>query len=156
MLWAVSGVASPFSMVSVVQTTGSSNRIFIQNVSDGRILELLTTTYQDLVAGVATDFTFQVRTKRQDSDSIKRKFCHSLDVLGDQQSATDTTTDVDIQYSDDDYVNTSTARTVNMGSTRPFLKALGSYRRRSWTISHTGNSPMRLSGIEVVTSEGDY
>jgi len=156
MNWTTTGTTLPFSMISVVQTTGFSNQMFVQNISDGRILELSTTTYQDLVAGVATDFTFQVRTKRHDNDTIKRKFCHSLDVVGDQQTTTDSTTDVSIQYSDDDYVTTSTARTVNMGSTRPFLKALGNFRRRSWTVSHTGNAPMRLTGLEIVTSEGDY
>jgi len=146
MRW-TSAVGDSESNLPMVSNTQVAGILYIQEPYSGYISQFLTSVYRDYNS---TNFTMSARTQRFDNDIIKRKFCHSLDVIGDQQTATDSTTDVSVQYSDDDYTTTSTARTVNMGSTRPFLKALGNFRRRSFMLSHTGNSPMRWQGIEIV------
>ena len=123
-----------------------------QDQSNGYLYDLTDNSGAALINDNGGAFQFLARTKRFDSGNMKRKFCTSLDLIGDTQSST---TNVNVQYSDDDYVTTSTARTLDMSVTRPFAKAWGNFRRRSWQVSYTGANPCRLVGIEIVYSTGD-
>jgi hypothetical protein len=129
----------------------SSEILWGQDQTNGRLYQLdVGISNIDDQAG---SFLFRARTKRFDSGNMKRKFCTSLDLIGDMQSST---TNVDIAYSDDDYATTSTARTLDMSTARPFGKAWGNFRRRSWQVSYTGSNPCRIVGIEINYSIGDY
>lgn len=134
---------------SCVMITQFNNILVVQHKTNGWLYNMSISTYQD----DSVNFPVLGRTHRFDSDTMKRKFCYEVDLIGDQQS---TTTNVDIQYSDDDYVTTSTARTYDMSLTRTFGFAWGNFRRRSWQVGYTGNGPFRVVGLEINFAIGDY
>jgi len=115
---------------------------YVQHTTNGRIYTISSTVYQD----DSSNFTVLARTGRMDFDTMRRKFCSSFELVGDKQSST---TNVSVQYSDDDYNTLSTARTFDMSKTRTFSKAWGNFRRRSWQISYAGSNPLRLARFEL-------
>lgn len=75
----------------------------------------------------------------------QRKFMHELQVIGDTLTSADT---LSIQYSDDDYQNFITARTVDLTASLKQLQRLGYFRERAFKISYTGTQQVRLEAIE--------
>lgn len=131
------------SKYPIMSFTQHNNTLVGQHYTDGKLYTISPTVTQD--NGV--NFTVSARTRRIDFDTIKRKFCSRLDIIGDVQSST---TPVSVQYSDDDYQTTSTARTLDMSVTRPFSRSpWGNFRRRSWQVSYTGANPFRVEAIEL-------
>lgn len=133
----------------IVSFTQHNNTLVAQDGTNGRLYTFSNTVYQDS----GSNFPVVARTKRVDLDTIKRKFIYRLDLIGDVQSST---TNVSVQYSDDDYVTTSTARTLDMSLDRPFGYSWGNFRRRSWQTTYTGANPFRCSGIEFDFALGAY
>ena len=100
----------------------------------------------------ATNFTVLARFNRFDFDTVARKFVQRINLIGDKQTST---CNVSLQYSDDDYITLSTARTLDMSLTRSFCSNLGNFRRRSWQISYAGNTPLRVEALEMKVRLGD-
>lgn len=132
----------------IISTTEFSNVLVGQHPTNGKLYNILPTTYQD----DSVNFTVTAQFGRLDLDTNRRKFVKSYDLLGDKQS---TTTPVLFQYSDDDYNTLSTARTFDMQYSRPFLTRGGSFRRRAHKLSYTGSNPLRLEGLEMRYRLGD-
>jgi hypothetical protein len=102
--------------------------------------------YQD--AGSA--YTATVQTSKLDFGTEKRKRFHKVALIGDTQASTAT---VNISWSDDDYDNFSTARSVDMSNDRAYLTNCGAARRRAFKITNATNTPLRLEALEITYSE---
>jgi len=147
-LWFEWEAAAGGAVWPIVAETMHSNVIRCQHASNGWIYVLSPTIYQD----DAVSFTVLARLSRIDFDTMKWKYCKRLDLIGDKQAST---TNVSLQYSDDDYGTLSTARTLDMAQTQCFCTNLGRFQRRSWQISYAGTNPLRLEGIELRLRLGD-
>jgi len=140
------GSSGKFDYVAAAE---HNNTVYLQHNTNGKIYTFSPTTYQDDSATIYVSLV----TAKMDFNWRNRKFYHSLELIGDKESST---CNVDVQYSDDDYNNFSTARSVDMSSSRPILFRLGSARRRAWKFSHTANTPLRLEGFDIEVSSGVY
>jgi hypothetical protein len=140
-LWAKSsGVSNGTTMVTYfVSDISTSGKVYVFNPAS--------MTFQD--DGVS--FTASVQTPRVDHGSRKNKFTSRLDIVADIENATST---LGIAYSDDDYVTTSTVRNVDLSTTRPGITRCGRYRRRSYILTHSSNTPMGLEAVEETYEEG--
>jgi hypothetical protein len=113
-----------------------------QHASDGYYYDISPTIYQDN----SSNFTVLGRFRRQDLEDGRRKSVQKARLVGDIQSST---TNVSLQYSDDDYVTLSTARTLDMSKPDAFASTLGNFRKRAWQISYAGANPLRLESLEL-------
>lgn len=86
-----------------------------------------------------------LQTAKWDGGSSKRKRCPTLDIVGDQTTASAI---LNVAHSDDDYQTWSTPRQVDMSEKRPALTRCGQFRRRSWLLTDSADDPMRLEALE--------
>jgi hypothetical protein len=108
----------------------------------------LTPTYQD-VGGAS--YTATIQTSLWDGGTDKRKFINKIRLIADTQASGTTS----ISWSDDDYANYNTARTVDMTKMDKALHGCGSTRRRSFKIAHNANTPFRAEALEIEYDEGE-
>ena len=97
-----------------------------------------------------TPFTMTIVTPNFDGDTRKRKFLSNIDFITDQVPGSLLT----MSYSEDDYTTWSTPKTVDLGTLRPRLTALGTFRRRAFKFTHSGAYPLRLKAIEMTLELG--
>ena len=107
----------------------------------------------DIHQDSSNDIKVEILTSRIDFQSTKPKFLYRLGVIGDIQSSSSPIT---IDWSDDDYNNYATSRTVDMSNTFPRLVALGRFNRRAFRLAHTANTPLRLESLEMGVVQGKY
>ena len=141
----VAGAATRWPIIAVVE---HNNALVGQHQSNGKWYTISSTVYQD----ESVNFTVLARFGRVDFDTMQRKFVKGYEIIGDKQSST---TNVTFQYSDDDFVTLSTARTVDMSATRPFLPQGGNFRRRAHQLSYTGANPLRIEALELTYKLGE-
>lgn len=141
-LWLEWQASDGTSAMPFVAYTQYLNTLIGLHATDGYIYTLSESTYQDN----GSNFTVLGRFKRLDLDDNTRKFPKRVTLLGDVQSST---TNVSLQYSDDDFVTLSTARTFDMSAADPYQTRFGNFRRRSWQISYAGANPLRLQSLEI-------
>ena len=107
-----------------------------------------------------TNFVFQddgsnylvtIQTSRWDANTNHRKFLSKLRLIGDKY---DSTNNVSVSWSDDDYITFNTARTVDLSSAYDYLNGCGSFRRRSWKITQENSLPLRLEALEFLIKQG--
>jgi hypothetical protein len=134
-LWYKSdGVISGSSMVCyTISNISTSGKVFVFNPSN--------TSYQDNGAA----FTASIQTSKLDLGNMLRKSWGKMNVVGDQANAAST---LSIAWSDDDYQSYSTVSSVDMSGNRPCVSRTGSSRRRSWILSHSVNTSLRLEALE--------
>lgn len=137
--WQAAGGSGKFPLVDFTQ---HSNTLVGQHATDGRIYTLSESATQDN----GSSFTVLGRFKRFDLDDNVNKFVKTAYLIGDIQSST---TPVSLQYSDDDWVTLSTARTMDMADVNPMAAAMGKFKRRSWQISYSGANSLRLEALEL-------
>jgi hypothetical protein len=113
----------------------------VQGFLDGHVYYLGQNVYQD--AG-SHAITMQIQTDPRDAGTMKRKYASALTVLGDTVSD-----NLMVSYSDDDYNTFSTPVALAMGYIRKQIRRLGSFRRRAWRFTYTGNQPMRIDSFIV-------
>lgn len=116
-----------------LSSIGTAGKVYVINPAD--------LSFQDN----GNAFTATIRTSLIDHDTGALKVCASVEVICD----TETSGDMTIQWTDDDYQNYSTARTVSMSAGRRKLNRCGSYRRRAYVLSHSENTPMRVEALEM-------
>jgi len=138
--WTDTAGTSNFPLINFTQHL---NTLVGQHATNGTVYTLSENTYQD--AGVS--FPVFGRFKRLDLDDNRRKFVKTAELIGDIQAST---TNVLLQYSDNDYGTLSTARTMDMAQNKTLAKQLGFFFRRSWQISYTGSNPLRPIKLFVV------
>jgi hypothetical protein len=108
----------------------------------------LTPTYQDV--GSAS-YTATIQTSLWDGGTDKRKFINKIRLIGDTQASGTAS----ISWSDNDYANYNTARTVDMTKVDKSLHGCGSTRRRSFKIEHSANTAWRVEALEIEFDEGE-
>lgn len=134
------GLSSGGTIVNYcVSDKSTSGKVFVFNPAS--------VSYQDN----GSAFSAIIQTAKLDLGSTKRKSLNRLYVVGDEETSTSTLT---ITYSDDDYQTSSTSRTVDLSDSRPNLTRLGTFRRRSFTLTHSANTPMRLEALDFDITEG--
>lgn len=88
-----------------------------------------------------TTYTARIQTAANDEGTNRRKFYSYLDIVGDVETSTSLLT---VSTSDDDFQTYDVRGTVDLSSQQRRLTRLGSARRRSWVLTHSANTPMRL------------
>jgi hypothetical protein len=152
-LWHEMGGATVLWHNIVPTGTGLARTIYAQSVTDisGKIYKMdpASMVYQD--NGVA--YNMIIQTSKVDGNNSMRKWLPQLRLIGDQAASTN---NVSISWSDDDYQNFSTARTIDMANADPNLKACGSFKRRAFKITHAGNAACRLEALELYIKQGTH
>lgn len=140
--------AVTYSVSSTVPNNPGQPRLtYFIRLGSANVFRFNPSLYQD--SGV--NFSVQFRTKPFDFGTFRMKFGGRLLVQGDQ---TNTSSLAFISWSDDDYKTTSTPRSVDMQYAYQQLYALGSFRKRSWTLTYSDNFPMRWRVIELDYEQG--
>lgn len=121
----------------------------VSGVIDGLVYRLSPGIYQD----GAQNINFEARTESWDGDIAIRKFVSLAKLIGDLQAVSGST--IDLDYSDDNYKTFSTARSISL-QTLPGVTRLGMTDRRTWRVKSTANCPIRLDGLDIVFSVGEY
>jgi hypothetical protein len=136
----------PIVHVSNTETTGNYRSLFVLS-GDRAIYRFNPTLYQDN----GTGFPASLTTDIEDFGTYNQKVMNRLTLITDKPSAT---TEVDVEFTDDDYQNWSTAQAVELYQELPCLYRLGRFRRRALRIGGTFNGPFRLKRIEVDINKG--
>jgi hypothetical protein len=92
-----------------------------------------------------------IQTSKLDFGTNRRKTWERIDIIGDQEAATSS---LSVAWTDDDYQTTATARTVDLSDNKPSLTRCGNSRRRSFVLTHSANTPMRLEALEIEAEVG--
>jgi hypothetical protein len=98
-----------------------------------------------------TNFTCTIRTPTNDFGTLNRKTMSRLSFNCDRPNSTSL---INVSWSDDDYQTYSTPITVNLDQDLPCCYRLGWFRQRSFVFTYTDNFPMRISDIEVDINKG--
>jgi len=140
MLWhRMTGIGTGVRYLYAVSIASTSGKVYVINPA--------AYTFQD----EGTNYTVTIQTLKFDGNNGNRKFLDRLDIFSDRY---DSTNNIAIQWSDDDYTTTSTARTVNLSGVKTYITGLGSFRRRSFYISQSNSMPLRLEGLGLHLRQG--
>lgn len=96
-------------------------------------------------------YTATMRTSQIDLGTNKRKTWRELDIIGDVEEST---SNLSVTWTDDDYNTYADARTVDLSSNLRQLKRLGNSRRRAFAFAHSANTPMRIEAMEIEADVG--
>lgn len=129
-------------------------RVYLIHRTNGTILYLDPTVATDTITmgGSATPIPVEIVTERLDFDTINRKTCSRLSLTGDTPS--NGSVNISVQWSDDDYVTYSTARTLVLNRIRPMITQLGQFRQRSFRFTYSDVYPLRLMEFEIDINMG--
>ena len=119
--------------------TTLNGQTYLQDSHDGELYQLDSNTYTD-ADGV---INFRLVTPLFDADTQLRKIINRLEIIGDKVNTT-----LRIRHTDNDYVNWSMYRNVNLIDTRPVLYQNGITRRRAYELFNNEDTAIRLSSIE--------
>lgn len=140
LLWNhMSGIASGTKFIYAVTEQNTSGKVYVINP--------LLYVFQD----DGSNYTFSIKTYRWDNNTSRRKFVRKMSLIGDIQTSS---APVTISWSDDDSLTTSMVRTINMSSNHPYLNNCGSFRRRTFNLTNTSNTPLRLEALELEVVQG--
>jgi len=118
---------------------------FTQDTTTGRIMSISPSLYTDATGNI----NMTCVTPNYDWGTLNWKRFASMQQIADTQTAG---TMVNVSYSDDDYQTFSTPRQIDMSTVRKQMRNCGSSRRRAWMLQYTGNTPMRLNEMKVLTA----
>jgi hypothetical protein len=126
----------------------ATGKSMILGSADGELYTLNPAVSQDKSVDILTD----IYTTKMDFESINRKFLHRFVILGDEVAAGS----ISLRWSDDDYVTWTNYFTISLAASPMELHRLGAFRRRAFHLRYTGNTSLRLEGIEAEISLGDH
>lgn len=97
-------------------------------------------------------FTATIQTSLL-GEGNRRTFWDEVEIIGDQQESASTLT---ISVNDSDYSASGTVvlGTVDLSDARPRLTRCGSAYRRSWILTHSANTPLRIEALAGRKSVG--
>ena len=137
------------SAFNISSSTIFEGQTLASGIYDGFVYRLSTDQYRDGTQNI----NFEARTEPWDGGVAVRKFVARAKLIGDLQTVSGAT--IDLDYSDDNYKTFSTARSLSL-VTLTGISRLGSTDRRVWRVKSTANAPIRLDGLDIVFSPGDY
>jgi hypothetical protein len=162
-LYVLSGTTSTYFMVLETKLWGlltyQNNLTFpimdaftINTAVGNKTLFSLTTgtaTYQfdpQLYQDSGVNFSCTIVTDTQMFETWNNKFMSSVIPWCDR---TEVDANLQIQWTDDDYITYSNPRTVNLNQERPDISQLGRFRKRAFKLIYSANQPLRISKLEV-------
>lgn len=121
-----------------ISATSLNGTTYVQDISNGRIYTMPTTTYQDSAA----NFTVTLQHGRSNFGSQNRKIEHGVSVIADT-----TTGNLAVSTSDDDFANFSTARNIDLSLANKRLPKLGSFYHRAHKFTYADNYAFRAQAF---------
>lgn len=116
--------------------------------NSNKVYEFLPTYSADEGDGIEVRF----RTNKLDFGTKRMKFGSKLTIVSDRETVPGYS--CFISWSDDDYQTWSTPRSVDLADQYPVLWALGSFRARSFLVTHRSPYPMRWRAFELDYNQG--
>ena len=140
-------------VMALADTTEFDDQQYGIHVGNGRIYRFSPDQYRDQ-EDLTTNNNIKVliQTVRIDGDSGNIKFLDRLEVLGDYPS---TASEMRVYWSDNDYQDWSTPRTMDL-SQRSYIYRCGSFRRRAFRFYTEANAPIRLHAFELELRGGQH
>lgn len=145
-----SGTTGSIGFIGSHGADGANGVPHILNRAGGAVYTMSESVFTD----AGTGFRCEIVTAKEDFDSINRKTMSRLAIIGDVPDAAGVDNDVSIEWSDDDYVSWSTARTLSFNFDFPVLRQLGTFRRRAFRIRYSLPHLFRIDGLEVDINKG--
>lgn len=139
--WSWNGGRMPFRYSS-----RKNQDYFLVGPSNGSVYKISGTAFQD----VSYPIELLVQTTPLDGGNMDRKFMRRATLVTDYVA----NSTVSLSYSDNDYQTWSTEKTKNVSANRTTWTALGSFRRRSFRIKHSSNTPFRAESLELFIDQG--
>jgi hypothetical protein len=124
----------------VVASVRAAGRQYMQDATSGALYEFTPSEYVDYIGAIAA----RVRTPKLDGGSAKPKTMGMAEIIGDKIDSV-----AMLRYTDDDYVNYSKFRPVDLSANRSRVRRLGNYNRRSFEILHVKNALFRVEALEI-------
>jgi len=147
--WA-SGVDGTAAFIGSHGTDGPNGRAYILDRNGGNVYQIGETYFTDNGAA----FMCQITTPKYDFDMFDTKFMSRLALIGDTPDPGGTNNNVTVQWSDDDYVTWTTARTITFSYNFPAIHQLGKFRRRAFRFKYIQPALLKLDGFEVDINKG--
>lgn len=132
-----------FKADAVVSGSSIVNYAISNDVTTGKVYVLNPANV--VYADDGTSIYGTIQTTKLDFGTMKRKFWHRTAVVGDQATST---ANLSLYWSDDDYQNNSSGRTLDLSGKNPFAARCGSSRRRSFFIVMP-SAMCRLEALEI-------
>lgn len=138
------------SQATFIDSVGSStsNQIIATSrvLTGGKIYTINPLSQGQLYRDDGSSYTMEIRTSKIDMGTSKRKRIKSIRLICDA----DLTGSATLEWSDDDYVTWSTARTFDLTSKEPKLSSCGSHKGgRAYRLKHSSNSAFRAETLEI-------
>lgn len=129
-------------------TDNSTGASYLLHSTNGKLCKVDVDNTQD----ESTNILVELVTNKYDMDTYHQKFLHSVKLVGDRY---ETTNDVLLYWTNDDYQTWSNPKTIGMSDDFPAFHRLGSFRRRAFKLTHATNQPLRLESLECEYTKGD-
>jgi len=126
--------------------TSYGGHTYMQDSLNGEVYKLDQDVYRDADGQI----NFRLVSPLLDADTQFRKTFIRVEVIGDKVDTT-----LRIRHTDNDYVNWSAYRNVNLKDPRPVLYQNGVSRRRAYELFNTDNTFIRLSKLEMDVTVGE-
>lgn len=126
----------------------AENIYSISNSTSASVVGKVFTVNQQTISYMdnGSDFTMTINTSKFDAGTTKRKRLSRLKVIGDISENYNPLT---IVYSDDDYLNYSNIKTIDLSNPYQYLNNLGMFRRRSFSLNSSSGYACRLEALEL-------
>lgn len=144
--WTYNGVSSPFICLYACDHPDGDARTL--HPSNGNLLAFSDTVAHDAITSSSnTTMTVEVVTDKLDFGSNNRKYAHRLSLVYDVPHTA--AVNMSVAWSDDDYQNWSSARTVSVNTDLSAITQLGMFRRRAFKLTYTAAYPIRGEALEL-------
>lgn len=133
-----------------IDSTFYNGEVLIQDEDNGKVYHMSPSVYED------DGNAIKVRgiTERFDGGMVRNKFLHRLELISDRN--VDTSGTLRIRWSDDDYVNFSEWRHLDVYNPSSHITRGGRFKRRAFEYRFEENAPLRLEAFELDLGEGQY
>lgn len=129
----------------VDSTYDSSARPVLQHATNGKLY----TPDFDVTTDVGVTVPWALYTPNFDGGLRVGKTCASFELVGDQVDA-----DVDVSWSDDDFVTYVTPQTINLNQERPMGQDGSTFRKRTYLFESSSTARFRLKATMLVVQPG--
>lgn len=110
---------------------------------------------QSIYTDFNSSFACQYTTERFDAGTQNNKFCHRLTVKTDKHNGVSGTSNLQLYWSDDDWVTTLGPRNINLSQDLSCTRQLGRFRNRSFRLHYRDPYPLRITELEMDINVGN-
>jgi hypothetical protein len=144
--WSYGDTTTKFPFDYGCDVPGGSAKL-IHNSNGNVVLVSETVASDQITSGAAVNIYSEMTTCKQDMDSMRRKDCNRLTMVGMAPQVANLP--MTIQWSDNDYQTWSSARTLNINGSYSSINQLGKFRRRAWKFTYNNALPIFFEGYEM-------